>query len=216
MTSPPVVVVLAAGSGARFRREGLAPGHKLAQPFAGTTVLGSTLANVRRSGLPLVVVTSPALQSLASIDVAAQDIVVLDADGQPGPQAPRPGMGRSIAAGVCARPQACGWLVLPGDMPMVRPASLLAVAAALREHAIAQAQYGSRRGHPVGFCAGLRAGLARLEGDEGARALLRRHGSHAVEVDDEGVLLDLDEAGHLHALNALHATRQREAQKGKG
>jgi len=38
------------------------------------------------------------------------------------------GMGYSIGAGVSARPDASGWLILPGDMPMVQPATLRAVA----------------------------------------------------------------------------------------
>ena len=40
-------------------------------------------------------------------------------------------MGTSIAAGVRASPDSAGWLVLPGDMPLVQPATLLAVARAL-------------------------------------------------------------------------------------
>lgn len=201
----PVVVVVAAGRGSRFAGEASGAGHKLAQPFAATTVLGSALAAVRQSGLPFVVVTIPALLGVASSEAAACDIVMLAPDDDKQVQGGY-GMGRSIAAGVCARPRAPGWLVLPGDMPLVQPASLRAVAAALGEHSIAHAQYRGRRGHPVGFRAELYAELAALRGDDGARGVLQRHDAHGLAVDDLGVLLDVDTADDLAVLRALHAS----------
>lgn len=204
MTRPPVIVVLAAGSGSRFARRAQQAGHKLEQPFAAATVLASTLAAARESGLALVVVTTPALHALVAAQVPASDIVVLPAVGA-ADALPIQGMGHSIARAVAARPQAPGWLMLPGDMPLVRAASLCAVAAALREHPIAQARYRGRGGHPVGFRAELYDELVALTGDEGARGLRARHAVHAVEVDDPGVLLDLDTVEDLAALRALHA-----------
>jgi molybdenum cofactor cytidylyltransferase len=64
-------------------------------------------------------------------------------------------MGFSIAAGVGERSGAPGWLVLPGDMPLVQPSTLLAVATALEQYPVVYAQYRGRRGHPVGFAAEL-------------------------------------------------------------
>ncbi|MBA3597819.1 MAG: nucleotidyltransferase family protein [Methylibium sp.] len=199
----PVVVVLAAGSGSRFAAHAPTAGHKLAQTFASTTVLGRTLTAVRQSGLPFVVVTIPALLSIVSAEAAARDIVLLVEGDTDAPLSW--GMGHSIAAGVSSRPQAPGWLVLPGDMPLVQSASLRAVAAALGEHPIAHAQYRGQRGHPVGFRAELYAELAALRGDEGARGVVARHAARGVEVDDAGVRLDLDTADDLAVLHALHA-----------
>jgi len=42
----------------------------------------------------------------------------------------QPGMGDSIATGVCACAQAAGWLILPADLPLIQPATLRAVARA--------------------------------------------------------------------------------------
>lgn len=183
MSGQPVVVVLAAGRGSRFRGDR----HKLEQPIGGggASVLGHTLHHVIGSGLPLVVVTTAKLAPLAERHVAARDVVALD------PLLPV-GMGHSIAAGVAARSHASGWLVLPADMPMVLPATLRAVAAALAHHALAYPQYRGRRGHPVGFGAELFSELIALGGDEGARRLLARYPSHPVDVDDPGVLVDID------------------------
>jgi molybdenum cofactor cytidylyltransferase len=188
----PVVVVLAAGKGSRF--EGA--GHKLAQSLGESTVLGSTLAQVIASHLAVVVVTTAPLAADAAQFVARRDVLVVTEA-----QAAR-GVGHSIAAGVAARADAPGWLVLPADMPLVQSSTLRAVANALADHPVAYAQYLGRRGHPVGFAAELFSELVSLTGDEGARRLLARYPAHGVDVDDPGVLTDIDSAADLAAARA--------------
>lgn len=182
----PVVLVLAGGRGTRFG----GPGHKLEQPLGGSTVLGCTLSNALASQMRVLVVCSPELAPLAQRSVAARDTVMLPAQG---PQ----GMGRSIAAGVSASASAPGWLILPGDMPLVQPSSLRAVAARLIQDPVVYAQYRGQRGHPVGFSAELYSELIALQGDEGARRLLMRYAAEPVDVDDPGVLVDVDTAADL-------------------
>lgn len=186
----PTIIVLAAGSGSRFG----GPRHKLEQPLGAGTVLGTTLRHATESQLPVVVVTTAALAPLVSRQMATRDVVALSAG-----EAAR-GMGYSIGIGVAERSGAPGWLVLPGDMPLVRPATLLAVASALEQHPIVYAQHKGLRGHPVGFGAELYSELVKLDGDEGARRLLARFPSHGVEVPDPGVRLDVDTPADLAAL----------------
>ena len=201
MPTTTTVIVLAAGRGSRFE----AQGHKLAQPFGDSSVLTTTLANALASGLAVVVVTTQAFAAVARSSVAARDVIVLpevgaaaaNTAGAPGPPL---GMGTSIAAGVSARPDAAGWLVLPGDMPLVRPSSLQAVARALDPHPVAFAQHRGRRGHPVGFSAELYSELIALQGDEGARRLVARYPAFGLELDDPGVLVDIDTAADLEAV----------------
>jgi molybdenum cofactor cytidylyltransferase len=192
----PVVVVLAAGKGSRF--EGAS--HKLVQPMGGSTVLGCTLANVLESGLPMVVVTTAALADEAARAVASRDVLVLD-----DARAAR-GVAHSIAAGVTARADAPGWLVLPADMPLIKASTLRAVADALPGHAVVFAQHQGRRGHPVGFSSELFSELLALEGDEGARRLVARYPSRAVQVADTGILVDIDTEGDLAAARAGQIT----------
>ncbi|MBN8492527.1 MAG: nucleotidyltransferase family protein [Burkholderiales bacterium] len=195
MQSRPTVVVLAAGKGSRFKGSA----HKLEQSLGDLSVLGRTLRNAIESHLPVVVVTTPMLAGLAAQVVAARDVVVVP------PEQAALGMGHSIAAGVGARADAPGWLLLPGDMPMVRPATMLAVAAALQQHPVAYAQYLGRRGHPVGFASELFSELLMLRGDEGARRIVARYPALGVDVEDPGVLLDLDTEADLAAMRALRA-----------
>lgn len=179
------MIVLAAGLGSRF----MAPEHKLSQTFGGRTVLGMTLDHALDSGLPVAVVTRRALAPLTNSRAGRFEPVLLPDDGasQPGF-----GIGHSIAAGVAACGSAPGWVILPADMPLVQPHTIRRVAQALDAAPAAYAQHRGRRGHPVAFAAELYSELARLSGDEGARRLLARYPSQAVEIDDPGVLIDID------------------------
>ena len=188
----PTIIVLAAGRSSRFG----GPQHKLEQPFDGSTVLGATLRHAIETQLPVVAVTTAALVPLVAGLLATRDILVLSAG-----EAAR-GMGCSIAAGVVERSGAPGWIVLPGDMPLLRPDTLLAVATALEQHPVVYAQHRGRRGHPVAFAAELYSELILLDGDDGARRVLARYPSHGIEVDDPGVLLDVDTPSDLDLLKA--------------
>ena len=186
----PTIVVLAAGRGSRFG----GPVHKLMQPFEGSTVLGTTLRHAIESQLPVVVVTTAEMLPLASKLLARRDIVLLSEA-----EAAR-GMGASIAVGIAERSGAPGWLVLPGDMPLVQPGNLLAVAAALEQHPVVYAQHRGRRGHPVAFAAELYSELIQLNSDDGARRVMLRYPAHGEDTTDSGVLLDVDTASDLEAL----------------
>ena len=188
MKNQPAVVVLAAGAGSRYH----GTRHKLSERLGGEPVLVRTLRNAIASEMSVVLVISEALIGEAKGLIPPRDMVVVDARSQVGW-----GMGDSIAAGVSIHASATGWLVLPADMPLVRPSSLRAVADALDQQPIAFAQHRGRRGHPVGFGAELFSELVMLRGDEGARRLLARYPTAAVELDDPGVLFDIDTVDDL-------------------
>jgi molybdenum cofactor cytidylyltransferase len=188
MNNEPAVVVLAAGAGSRYR----GTRHKLSEKLGADSVLARTLRNAIASEMTVVLVVSEALADEAKGIIAAEDVVIVDARSQTSW-----GMGDSIAAGVSIHASASGWLVLPGDMPFIRPSSLRAVAEALDQQPIAFAQHRGRRGHPVGFGAEMFSELVMLKGDEGARRLLARYPTAAVELDDPGVLFDIDTVDDL-------------------
>ena len=201
MKTQPALIVLAAGRGSRF----LGTEHKLAQRLAGATLLGTTLRHAIASQLQVIVVTTARFAELARRSVAARDVVVLPEVGADAGASAQLGMGHSIAAGVGARPDAPGWLIRPGDMPMVQPSTLQAVARELEHHPVVYAQHKGRRGHPVGFAAELYSELAVLSGDEGARRLVARYPAYGLEVDDEGVLVDIDTEADLESVRAAEA-----------
>ena len=173
---PPVVLVLASGRGERFVASG-GRGSKLKALLAGKPVLEHTLDAVRASGLPFHV----------------------EAAGHPG-------MGDSIAAGVRATPDAGGWLVLPGDLPLIAPASLRAVAAALADASLVLPFHEGTRGHPVGFAAEHGPALQALSGAEGAAAIVRASRPLRLDLADPGIVTDIDTVADLaRAEQALRA-----------
>lgn len=188
MKPRPTVIVLAAGRGNRLQ-------DQLTQRLGGASVLAMTLHHALASHLPVLVVTTPALSELVSQHVATRDIVVMPAAAS---------LGHAIAAGVSARSNASGWLVLPADMPLVRPATLRAVAHELDHHPVAFAQHHGLRGHPVGFAAELYSELVMLTGDHAPRRLVSRYPAQEVEVDDPGVLLDVDTEDRLAQVRGAH------------
>ena len=175
----PIVLVLASGRGERFLASG-GTGSKLQALLAGKPVIEHTLAAVRASGLPFHV----------------------EAAGHPG-------MGDSIAAGVRATAAAGGWLVLPADLPLVRPESLRAVAAALQRAAIVLPFHQGTRGHPVGFALEHGAALMALAGAEGAAAIVRAAQPLKLELEDEGVVTDIDTLEDLARAERLFQQRRR-------
>ena len=54
-----------------------------------------------------------------------------------------------------------------------------------------------QRGHPVGFGAAWREALLKLDGDEGARALLKTQPVTRILTEDEGAFRDVDLPGDL-------------------
>lgn len=194
----PAVVVLAAGRGMRFH----GVGHKLEQRVElanADTILARTLRHAMDTQLRVVLVTTPTLAPAALQLLPADDVVILpsvDSSGRPAGV----GMGYSIAAGVSAAGDAEGWLIVPADMPLLRPDSILAVAGALAHYPVAFAQHIGRPGHPVGFSSELYSELVNLKGDEGARRIVARYPAYAVDLDDPGVLVDVDTADDLARL----------------
>lgn len=175
----PTVIVLASGRGERFRASGGAV-HKLDAPIAGRSVRERTLDAVRASGLPW----------------HMED-------------AGHPGMGDSISAAVHATTDANGWLILPADLPLLRAATLLHVAEMLAAGSwqAVQPAYRGVKGHPVGFAMSCGDALKSLGGEQGAapvlRALRAENKVCDLEVDDLGIVTDIDTLADLAAAEAL-------------
>ena len=197
MDAQPALIVLGAGCGSRF----IGTEHKLLQDLGDSTVLGTTLRHAISSQLSVVVVTTAPLADEARRYVAARDVIVLPQAGATG--GPALGMGYSICAGVSARPDASGWLILPADMPLVLPTTVKRVARELAHYPVAYAQYKGRRGHPVGFSAELYSELIELSGDEGARRLIARYPAFGVNVDDAGSTIDVDTQADLDLVREM-------------
>lgn len=105
------------------------------------------------------------------------------------------GMSASLASGVAGNRDADGWVIGLADMPHVPTAAIAAVRDAVTSGARLAAPYcDGQRGHPVGFAASYRNALLALQGDAGAREVLKRDAGRLQRIDttDRGVLTDID------------------------
>lgn len=160
--SLPVLLVLASGRGKRFRASG-GTCHKLQADLCGSTVLQRTLQAVQRSGLRW----------------HLED-------------AGHPGMGDSIAAAVRSTDSDAGWMVLPADLPLVLPQTLVLIAQwPLQAEVLVPWVHGTK-GHPVRFSAGCGQALRDLSGEQGAAGIVARSSVQRLEVEDAGCVLDID------------------------
>ncbi len=186
------VVVLAAGASTRFGEN-----DKLTHPVDGKAMVRHAVEAARAAGAgEIVVVTGP---SDAAVRVALDGLDVrLVRNGSAAD-----GMGTSIACGANAVGDSAGAiLVMLGDMPYVRAATLGALFAAFDPKGgkdIVAPVHDGRRGHPVLFGKRHFTALWALSGDNGARSVLtaRPERVKTVPVDDPGVHRDIDTPGDL-------------------
>jgi molybdenum cofactor cytidylyltransferase len=187
-----VGILLAAGQGSRFG------GDKLLAQFPDGTAIGVLAARNLRAALDEVVAVVRPEDSVLRGLLAREGCRV-----EPCETAWQ-GMGASLAHGVRAARDAGGWVVALADMPLIAPATIRSVAAALAAGAsIAAPFHRGERGHPVGFAAAYGERLAALEGDAGAREILReeRERMHRIECDDPGTLADVDTRAQYQRLS---------------
>lgn len=160
-------------------------------PLGPATVIERVIATVRESGVG-------AIRVVVGWD-ADRLIPVLERCGALWVRTERPGEGMyaSVRAGVRSLPpDAVAFFLLPGDMPLVRAATLIRLANEweARPGGILYPRHDAKRGHPplIG-----RAYIPEILAEAppgGLREILARHDGHAreIEVADPGVLIDLD------------------------
>jgi len=186
-------ILLAAGSSRRFGSNKL-----LALLPDGTPLVLVTVRRLLSVLDAVIAVVNPQDRLLHEL-LAAEKVQVVVC------QNANTGMGASLAAGVAASEAARGWLVALADMPAIQVCTLQRVIHALEAgtRLVAPVHTG-RRGHPVGFHSSFRNELLALSGDAGAREILTRHAASltSLDVDDAGVLLDVDTPADLDAMVA--------------
>lgn len=193
-------VVLAAGASARMGRA------KQLLPLGKNTVLAQTLNNIRAARMHEMVLVLGASaevirQQLPQALLEGVKVVVNQDYGQ--------GMATSLRAGLSALdPRSDAALIVLGDQPFIRPQTLDRI---VEEYSRSRApivipSYQGNRGNPVLLDRSVFSEVMALEGDIGCRAIF---GSNLedilkVEVEDPGVLLDIDDPGDYDRLKKLH------------
>jgi len=181
-------ILLAAGAGTRFG------GEKLLHPLEDGVAIAAHAAR------NLLAATSDVVAVVRWGDFPLYDMLEQEGCQVTMFQGAARGMGASLAHGVAQSRGADGWIVALADMPRIAPGTVRMVITAVQQGAlIAAPVYKGERGHPVGFGATLRDELLKLDGDQGARALVERHRDsiQLIECDDPGILFDVDRKSDL-------------------
>lgn len=193
MTQPfrAIAIVTAAGSAARFG------GRKLLADVGGEPLLDRTIRSLLEGGAAeIIVVVGTEDRALLERDVNA----LADARVRPVENTdPSRGMFSSIQAGL-ATASGDALVVLPGDMPFVRPETVRAVIDAYRARpSIVSPRYRGKRGHPVVLPLALRDEIASTPATATLHDVIKRHAELRVDldVDDPGILRDVDTAEDL-------------------
>ena len=192
------VAVLAAGRGSRVGAESDVPKPLL--ELAGRPLVAWALDAAMASGLrPAVLVVG--YRARAVEQVVPQGVTVVRARGW------RDGIARSLRAALLALE---GWAQVGAvcvglaDQPCIGPESYRRLASAYDDGAtLAVATYDGVRGNPVLVARGLWPEARRLDGDEGARVLMRSHPVVEVPCDGTGRPDDVDTIEDLHRVEHL-------------
>ena len=199
-------IILAAG---RSTRMGEA---KQLLRMGENTVLGQTLAHVRGAGVDEIVLvlgfSAQTIREQLPISVIEGLKVVVN-------QAYEQGMASSLREGLSALdPQTDAALIVLADQPFIRAETLHRI---IEEHGRTNAKiviplYRGFRGNPVLLDRSVFAEVMALEGDIGCRAIFRSHleGIVKVEVDDVGILLDIDNKDDYERLRRFDQFRHDE------
>jgi molybdenum cofactor cytidylyltransferase len=194
-------VVLAAGRSTRMGE------NKMLADIGGEPLIRRTVRTVLRSqARPVIVVAGHQREALAAA-LAGLDISLIDN--------PRYGEGlsTSLIAGIGAvPPEASGALVALGDMPLVDAGIVDALISRFAEMPMAGAVvpvHAGEWGNPVLIARKLFAGIAALEGDAGARKLLKgREDVLELETQDPSILIDADTPDALAELRERLANKR--------
>lgn len=105
---------------------------------------------------------------------------------------PEQGMYSSIRTAVPLLSDTDGFFLLPVDIPLIRPATIRALAAAFEPDKVIFPAFEGRRGHPPLIPARFIGDILDYSGAGGLKSLLEQRPGRNVEVWDRGILLDAD------------------------
>ena len=174
-------LILAAGRGRRFGSD------KRRYLIDGVPMLLKTTQRYRDVFDDVRVVIRPDEDDLRT-DLLALDVKVVEADDADA------GQSRTLAAGIRDLIDIDQVIVGLGDMPFVEAATLRAMAGVATPRPIVRPRYRGQPGNPIRFDAGLFGELMRIDGDQGAREILKAAPDRVefFDTDDPGVIQDVD------------------------
>ena len=180
-------VILAAGASTRMGTQ------KLLLPFADSTILGTTISQIKSCGIQDIWIVLGADADKIKQNVDLNGLMVLNNPDY------LQGQSTSVKLALRHIPAERGVLFVLGDQPMVKKKTYLALLKAYEENdvfAVFPVTKDGKRGNPVIFSPHTFKDIALLEGDSGPRKLLERYADQVLSifVEDEHIHSDIDTA----------------------
>ncbi len=198
-------IVLAAGKGTRFG------GDKMLHPVRAPS--GEALPMGLLSALNL----KPWVDEVICV-VRAQDKALISLYEQHGFKTHisehfEQGLSASLVAGVHASGEASMYVLALGDMPFINAKTYEHIRKAIDESdkdKIIQPRFNHKPGHPMVFPKRLKQELLSLQGDVGARSIVKKEMENLITVDviDQGVHWDLDTQAAIKSRPGLNRAHQ--------
>lgn len=178
-------ILLAAGYSSRIKK------FKPLLPLGNSTVLENSIDSFLNAGIEnvIVVVGFQANKLIPVLEHKGVKWVFNERFSE--------GMYSSVVEGVSSIPlHVKGFFLLPADMPLIRKETIDSLVEGYRhsKKGIIYPSLSKRRGHPPLISSSLFPEIINYDGTGGLKALLRKYEEQAyyVDVDDEGILLDID------------------------
>lgn len=191
-------IILAAGHARRFG------GPKLLTPFCGKSLILHAIDAARAAPVERIIIVKRARPELDALcrDAAGQDdrITTTDSDSD--------ALSCSLQAGLAATGDVAGAFIFLGDMPLIPHHVADLLAEKLGPAFAALPTYQGQPGHPVLLSKRATRIMDQLSGDQGAGKILRdRNDVVRIEIDDEGVTLDVDTREDFQRLCGFRSSR---------
>lgn len=196
------VIVLAAGYSSRMKT------NKMLLSFAGSTVIENTVQKFLQSQVNQVAVVVGNEKEKIQQILSTYPVQIIEN--------PRfgAGMSTSVQEGVRVFKKDSsldGIMIIPGDMPLIKTETINRMVSCFKEEdaPIIIPVYQGNRGHPVLFAKSLFSQLLEVKGDVGARDVVKRNFAQCnfLEVDDQGILIDIDCEEEYHKWSGLRGIR---------
>ena len=190
-------VVLAAGLSSRSGQ------YKMALPLGDRTVIEKSIEGMYDLVSQVLVVVGWKADQIRSLLSAYHKVeFVLNEDF-------RAGMFSSVKAGI-SHVRAPFFFLLPGDHPLIDAkvyAHMLATTDDIASSGIVIPTFGGRKGHPVLFSSDLIPKILRYPDTATLRDYIRTKGHTEIEVEQEGILVDMDTLEDYRAVLAKYHLR---------